>query len=179
MGYINHPERFRIFPFVSDSLKIFQQMGYKIIVLTNQSGVARGYFDEKLVKHIHRILLDKMKQEGSAIDGIYYCPHHPTEGLSKYRVDCQCRKPKPGMVLRALEDHDLQIKGSYMVGDRYKDIIFAKQLNLRSALVLTGYGRGEYEYQRDSWEIQPDLVGNNLLDIARQINVLQKNHPNR
>ena len=169
MGYINHPDRFILFPFVAESIKIFNQLGLKVVIVTNQAGIARGYFEESLVLEIHQTLKTKIADNGAIIDGIYYCPHHPDEGIGKYRVNCQCRKPKPGMILKATEEHSIDLSCSYMVGDRYKDILFAKEMNLRSALVMTGYGLGEYTFQRTSWKYMPDFIGENLLDVARQI----------
>lgn len=169
MGYINHPDRFIIFPFVAESIKIFNQLGLKVIVVTNQSGVARGYFKECLVKELHEELQKKMSNEGAKIDAIYYCPHHPKEGKGKYKFDCTCRKPKPGMILKAIEEQEIDLNNSYMIGDRYKDILFAENLNIKSGFVLTGYGRGEYTFNKDDWEYKPDFIGENLLDVARQI----------
>lgn len=169
MGYINHPDRFVIFPFVADSIKIFNRLELLVIVVTNQSGVARGYFTESMVKQLHQKLLTEMSGQGAHIDGIYYCPHHPDEGTDQYRRDCQCRKPKPGMILKAIDEYNLDLKRSFMIGDRYKDIVFAKKLKIKSGLVLTGYGRGEYTYQKNEWSYRPDLIGENLLEIAQLI----------
>lgn len=169
MGYINHLDRFIVFPFVAPSIQIFNQLGYKVIIVTNQSGVARGYFNIALLKELHERLMEQIQTEGGIIDAIYYCPHHPTEGSLEYRMECDCRKPKPGMVHRAVEEFEINLKTSYMIGDRYKDIVFANQLGLTSGFVMTGYGRGEYLYQRQQWEVKPDLIGENLLDIAKQI----------
>ena len=169
MGYINHLDRFIVFPYVAESIKIFNKLGFKVVVVTNQSGVARGYFSESLVNKLHEILKNKMKQEGAKIDAIYYCPHHPKEGQQKYKIDCTCRKPKPGMILKAIEEHKIDINKSYMIGDRYKDILFAKNLKIKSGFVLTGYGRGEYLYDKEKWKYEPDFVGENLLEIAQKI----------
>jgi D-glycero-D-manno-heptose 1,7-bisphosphate phosphatase len=169
MGYINHPDRFIIFPFVAESIKIFNEMGLKVIVVTNQSGVARGYFKESLVVELHETLQKKMQEQGAQIDSIYYCPHHPKEGRGKYKLNCNCRKPKPGMVLKAVDEYDIDVQKSYMIGDRYKDILFARNLNMKSALVLTGYGLGEYTFDKEKWKYQPDFVGENILQIAHQI----------
>jgi len=169
MGYINHPSRFIIFPYVAESIRIFNELGLKVVVVTNQSGVARGYFSESLVNKLHKELLEKMKDKEAIIDAIYYCPHHPREGQKKYKIDCPCRKPKPGMILNAVKDHGIDLGSSYMVGDRYKDIVFAKKLGIKSGLVLTGYGRGEYTFHKGNWEYAPDFTGENLLDIAQQI----------
>jgi len=174
MGYINHPERFHVFPNVYKALKIFKEMGFKNVIITNQSGIARGYFSERLLTQIHDNLIKETRKMGAFIDGIYYCPHHPTEGIDKYRIDCSCRKPKIGLVTRAIEDLDIDLKKSYMIGDRYKDVIFAKKLNLRSAMVMTGYGKGEYQYQRHTWKQHPDIIGDDLLAVARVIKSEQK-----
>jgi len=169
MGYINHPDRFIIFPFVAEGIKIFNRLEMPVVVVTNQSGVARGYFKESLVIELHERLMSEMKKQGAKLDAIYFCPHHPKEGQGKYNKDCDCRKPKPGMVLKAAEEFKIDLQKSYMIGDRYKDILFAKNLNLKSALVLTGYGRGEYTFDRETWDFQPDFLGDNLLDVAQQI----------
>ena len=146
MGYINHIHRFKMFDFVPESIGIFRRLGFKIIIVTNQSGIARGYFTEKLLNEVHGKLIKQLKSSGEAVDDIYYCPHHPTEGRPPYRLDCDCRKPKPGMILRAKEDWDLDLSKCLLVGDRYKDIRFAKSLGIGTAMVLTGYGLGEYTY---------------------------------
>jgi len=176
MGYINHPDRFIVFPFVAESIKIFNGLGLKVVIVTNQSGIARGYFEESLVRELHDRLQKKMISEGAHIDAIYYCPHHPNEGQGKYRLKCNCRKPKPGMILKAIEDHDIDLKNSYMIGDRYKDILFARNLNIKSGFVLTGYGRGEYTFDKDDWEFEPDFIGENLLEVAKKIESHQRNN---
>jgi D-glycero-D-manno-heptose 1,7-bisphosphate phosphatase len=169
MGYINHAERFVLFPFVADSIRIFNDLGFLVIIVTNQSGIARGYFSEQLMRQIHNQLRSDLKKMGARVDAIYYCPHHPTEGKGKYTRECNCRKPKPGMIEQAVLEYDIDLTRSFMIGDRYKDIEFARNLNMRAALVLTGYGRGEYQYQSQSWQYDPDIVGDNLLQVARQI----------
>ena len=93
----------------------------------------------------------------------------PKEGKKKYKIDCNCRKPKPGMILKAVKEHGIDLSKSYMIGDRYKDILFAKNLKIKSGFVLTGYGRGEYTFDKVNWVNNPDFIGENLLDIARQI----------
>jgi D-glycero-D-manno-heptose 1,7-bisphosphate phosphatase len=169
MGYINHPNRFIIFPFVAESIKIFNKLGLKVVVVTNQSGVARGYFKESLVVELHETLQKKMQEQGAQIDAIYYCPHHPKEGRGKYKSECNCRKPKPGMVLKAVDEYEIDLQKSFMIGDRYKDIRFARNLNMKSCLVLTGYGLGEYTFDKETWKYQPDFVGENILNVAHQI----------
>ena len=169
MGYINHIDRFKIFPFVADAVKNFRNGGYKIFVVTNQSGVARGYFTEDLLNQIHHYLVGYLNENGTGLDGIYYCPHHPEEGEDKYRKKCTCRKPKPGLVNLAVKEHEIDLNKSFMIGDRFKDMIFARNLKMKSAFVLTGYGKGEYKHQKDSWNFMPDIIGSNLLEVSQII----------
>ncbi len=174
MGYINHVSRFRIFNFVPKAIRILNRAGFRVILVTNQSGVARGYFSEQLVRELHHILIKKVEAEGGHIDKIYYCPHHPTEGTGIYRKDCNCRKPKTGMVDLAVKEFNLDRSASYMIGDRYKDVQFASKAGLKSVMVLTGYGRGEYEYQKGTWSQQPDFIFNNLLEAAQALSGLNR-----
>ncbi|MDQ3819545.1 MAG: HAD hydrolase-like protein, partial [Acidobacteriota bacterium] len=95
--------------------------------------------------------------------------HHPSVGHSPYRVDCDCRKPKPGLIFRAASDFDIDLRRSWMIGDRYSDIELARNARTASAFVLSGYGRGEWEYQRAAWKYQPDLVAEDLLEAVKKI----------
>jgi D-glycero-D-manno-heptose 1,7-bisphosphate phosphatase len=174
MGYINHPDRFIIFPFVSESIRIFNQLGYLVIIITNQSGIARGYYTETLVKELHNRLFREMEMQGAKISAIYYCPHHPTEGKGEYKKDCDCRKPKPGLIMKALKEFQISLHDSYLIGDRYNDIRMAQNMEMKSGLVLTGYGQGEFTYQRNNWEQNPDLIGKDLLEVAQQLRALNK-----
>jgi D-glycero-D-manno-heptose 1,7-bisphosphate phosphatase len=169
MGYINHPSRLVIFPFVAESIRLIREAGYKAVVITNQAGIARGYFKESVLQEVHARMNRILKEQGAELDGLYFCPHHPTEGAAPYRMDCNCRKPKPGMVLQAQKDLNINLEESWMIGDRYKDIVFAQKLGLQSAMVKTGYGLGEYTYQRDNWEHDPQIMAENLLEAVRQI----------
>jgi D-glycero-D-manno-heptose 1,7-bisphosphate phosphatase len=171
MGYINHIERFKVFPFVAESIKNFRENGYKVIVITNQSGVAREYFTEQLLKEIHNNLNEYLIKNETKLDGIYYCPHHPTEGKGNYKLNCNCRKPKTGMIEKAVKEHNIDLNTSYIIGDRFKDMIFAKKLNMKSGFVLTGYGKGEYEHQSYTWQFMPDLIAKNLKEISLKIKV--------
>ena len=169
VGYINHVSRFRLFPYSAAALKQLHDNGYLAIVITNQAGVARGYFSEEMVQAIHKQMIIDLENSGARLDAIYYCAHHPTVGEPPYQLDCDCRKPKPGLLLRAARDYDIDLANSWMVGDRYSDIELAANAGVKSALVLSGYGRGEWEHQRDNWTIQPDLVAEDLLAAVNQI----------
>jgi D,D-heptose 1,7-bisphosphate phosphatase len=111
-----------------------------VVVITNQSGVARGYFDEAFVDAVHERLRGMLRQEGASLDGIYFCPHHPTEGSERYVRNCTCRKPAPGMLLKAAEELSIDPERSFMIGDTVKDIEAGSKFGARGILVLTGYG---------------------------------------
>ena len=172
VGYINHVSRFRLFSYAAAALKQLHENGYLAILVTNQAGVARGYFSEEMVQSIHKRMTEELAASGEALDAIYYCAHHPSVGEAPYRLDCDCRKPKPGLLLRAASEYDIDLANSWMVGDRYSDIELAANASVKSALVLSGYGRGEWEHQRDNWTRQPDLVAENLLAAAGLIGSL-------
>lgn len=177
MGYINHIDRFKIFDFVADSIKLFKKNGFKVIIITNQSGIARGYFDEGLLNKVHQKLNNYLKKNGTNLDGIYYCPHHPTEGNNEFKMECNCRKPNTGLIERAAKDHIINLKDSYMIGDRFKDMVFARNMNMKSGFVLTGYGRGEFERDRKNWSFMPDYIEENLKEIAKKIDKdINQNH---
>jgi D-glycero-D-manno-heptose 1,7-bisphosphate phosphatase len=169
VGYVNHPSRFRLFPYSTDAIKLLNDNGWFAIVVTNQAGVARGYFSEDVIVQVHGVLNTEMETAGARLDAIYYCAHHPSVGEPPYRHECDCRKPKTGLIERACSDLDIDKTPSWMVGDRYSDIELARNAGLKSAFVLSGYGRGEWEYQRQSWAHQPDLVCENLLEAVKSI----------
>jgi len=169
VGYINHLSRFRLFPYAAAAIRQLHESGFLAIVITNQAGVARGYFSEAMVEAIHQRMAQELELAGAVLDGIYYCAHHPTIGAAPYQVDCDCRKPKPGLLMRAAADFNIDLANSWMVGDRYSDIELAANAGVKSALVLSGYGRGEWEHQRDNWTVKPDLVGEDLLAVVNQI----------
>ena len=169
VGYVNHPSRFQLYPYSSEAIKLLNENGWLAIVVTNQAGVARGYFSEDVVKQVHRELNRRMDENSARLDAIYYCAHHPTVGEPPYRLDCDCRKPKAGLVQQAAKDFAIDLGSSWMVGDRYSDIELARNAGLRSAFVLSGYGRGEWDYQRQNWQHQPDLVSDNLLEAVKEI----------
>jgi D-glycero-D-manno-heptose 1,7-bisphosphate phosphatase len=167
VGYVNHPSRFRLFPYTAEAIKLLNDSGWLAIVVTNQAGVARGYFAEEVILKIHEQLRRDLETSAAKVDAIYYCAHHPSVGEPPYRLDCDCRKPRTGLIDRATADFEIDVARSWVVGDRYSDIELARNAGLHSAFVLSGYGRGEWEYQRASWKLEPDAVGETLLDVVR------------
>ncbi len=155
MGYLNHLSRFQVYPFSARTIRRLNGAGMPVVVVTNQSGVGRGFFPEELVHRIHERLIAELAGGGARVDAIYYCPHSSSD-------DCACRKPRPGMLVRAAREHRLAVRGSWVVGDRYTDMEMAHSVGCRSILVLSGYGRGEYEWHRKNWKRQPGHVAENL-----------------
>ncbi|HEY6119293.1 MAG TPA: HAD-IIIA family hydrolase, partial [Pyrinomonadaceae bacterium] len=103
VGYVNHPSRFRLFPYSAAAIKLLNHNGWLAVVVTNQAGVARGYFDEPMIHAVHSQLKSELASSNAQLDAIYYCAHHPSVGEPPYRVECDCRKPKPGLILRAAQ----------------------------------------------------------------------------
>jgi D-glycero-D-manno-heptose 1,7-bisphosphate phosphatase len=169
IGYVNHPSRYRVFPYSAEAVRMLNEAGWLAILVTNQAGVARGYFTEELISEVHKVLKQELDERGAQLDAIYYCAHHPTVGESPYRFDCDCRKPKPGLIRRAAADFDIDLTQSWMIGDRYSDIELARNAEVHSAFVLSGYGRGEWEYQHATWKHEPELVAEDLLEAVRRI----------
>jgi len=169
VGYINHPSRFRVFPYAANAVRLLNESGWLAIVVTNQAGVARGYFSEEMIHAVHDQMKRDFETEGARLDAIYYCAHHPSVGEPPYRLDCDCRKPKPGLIHRAAEEFEIDLAQSWMVGDRYGDIELARNAGVSSAFVLSGYGRGESEQHRAEWKHEPDLVSENLLEAVQAI----------
>jgi len=169
VGYVNHIDRFILLPRVGEAIHRLNQNGIKTVVITNQSGVARRYFPESLIHLVHQKMQDLLSKEGAYLDGIYYCPHHPDVGEPPYRQKCQCRKPNTGLIEEAVKALRIDCSRSYMVGDRGKDIGFGHLIGAKSILVLTGYGRGDWEYFGNRWEEKPDYVAQDLYEAVQWI----------
>ncbi len=169
VGYVNHVSRVRLLPRSARAIRLARDAGFRTIVVTNQAGVARGYFDEGLVLRVHERVRELLAEEGAALDAIYYCPHHPDAGVEPYRKDCDCRKPRPGMLLRARDEVGIDLARSYVVGDSMRDIEAGHRVGATTVLVMTGYGRGELEYRSDGWKHHPDHIAEDLMDAVEWI----------
>jgi len=169
VGYVNHPTRFRLFPYAAEAVRLANRSGWLVVVVTNQAGVARGYFPESLVHEVHSRMRSALESGGAHLDGIYYCPHHPAAMEPAYRQDCDCRKPRPGLVRRAEADLGVDLARSFVVGDRHGDLELAWVVGARGILVKTGYGLGELTFHGPRWSRPPDLVVENLLEAVTSI----------
>ncbi|OHB33325.1 MAG: D,D-heptose 1,7-bisphosphate phosphatase [Desulfuromonadaceae bacterium GWC2_58_13] len=141
--YLYRIEDFEFVEGAPEAIRQLNEAGFAVIVVTNQSGVARGYYSMEDVDCLHRYIQKKLAEAGAAIDAFYVCPHHPVFGVGEYRRDCDCRKGKPGMLLRAAVDFGLDLEKSYMVGDKLVDVEAGLAAGCTSFLVNTGYGAQE------------------------------------
>ncbi len=163
VGYVNHPSRLELAPGAAAALRRAAAVGFATVVVTNQAGVARGYFPWHVVEETHRRLRRLLAREDARVDAIYACPHHPDVGEPGFRRACDCRKPAPGMLLRAARDLDLDLSRSFMVGDSFRDVGAGRNAGVRATVLLrTGYGRGELLWKGPHAEAWPDHVADDL-----------------
>lgn len=169
MGYVNHLSRFQLLPGAARAIRSLNEAGLPVVVVTNQSGLARGYFPESLLDQVHAELHRLLAEEGAHLDGLYVCPHHPEAREERFRLDCDCRKPRTGLLERAAVELGLDLGRSYMVGDRWSDLRCGAAVGATTVLVLTGYGRGDALYVGPGQTVQPDHVAEDLERAAAWI----------
>ena len=141
VNYLSSPELVRLIPGAAGAIRTWNDAGVLVVVVTNQAGVARGYFPESRVREVHEHLSELLAEHGAHIDAYFHCPHHPTEGVGEYRVACNCRKPKPGLLLTASRELDIDLSRSWMIGDKLCDAEAGAAAGCRTMLVRTGHGR--------------------------------------
>jgi D-glycero-D-manno-heptose 1,7-bisphosphate phosphatase len=166
VGYVNHPWRLQLLPRAREAIRRLNDANVAAVPVTNQAGIARGSFSESVVQAVNESLSAQLARAGARLDGPYACLHHPTEGEAPYRARCDCRKPKPGLLLRAVGDLGRDLARCTMVGDKASDLVAARAVGAGAVLLLTGYGRGEWEYRRERLDVQPDHVATDLLDAV-------------
>lgn len=155
VGYLDRFDRLTLFPFAIDAVRLLNQAGFPVVVLTNQGGVASGLVAESFVLTLHEALRTRFEAGGAAIEQFYHCPHDPQAVVEVYRRRCDCRKPLPGMLRRAVTDLDLDPTRSYVVGDKWSDIALARHVGATGILVRTGYGVSQ--------EARPDRPSDSLV----------------
>lgn len=138
--YCSHPEDFKLLPGVGEGIKFLKENGFKIIIITNQSGIARGYFTKETLDRIHDRMRSDLAGYGASVDAIYYCPHHPDEG-------CDCRKPKPKMIFEAARDFDINIAQSYVIGDSEADIEMGNKAGCKKSLKVKRSGLSDSSHE--------------------------------
>jgi D-glycero-D-manno-heptose 1,7-bisphosphate phosphatase len=169
MGYVNHLSRFVLLPGAAQAIRRLNEADVPAVVVTNQSGLARGYFPLSLLEAVHAEMERLLAAEGARLDGIYVCPHHPEAKVERHRMACRCRKPLPGLLEQAAAELHLDLSRSFMVGDRWSDLECGIQAGAAPVLVLTGYGRGELEFVGPQKKSQPVLIAENLPEAAERI----------
>jgi D-glycero-D-manno-heptose 1,7-bisphosphate phosphatase len=169
MGYINHLSRFNLLPGVGGAIRSLNERGLPVVVVTNQSGLARGYFPESLLDAVHEEMHRLLALEGAHLDGLYVCPHHPEAKEERFRTVCTCRKPKTGLLEQAAAEMGLDLHRSYVVGDRWSDLRCGATVGATTILVLTGYGRGDACYIGPGQAVQPDFVAEDLRQAVQWI----------
>jgi D-glycero-D-manno-heptose 1,7-bisphosphate phosphatase len=163
--HLHRREDVRLLPGAAQAVRALREAGWVAIVVTNQSAVARGLCSEEDLAGIHAELAAQLAAGGAAYDDLFYCPHHPTEGVGRYRIECACRKPLPGMLLEARSRHDLDLGASWLVGDKRLDVEAAHRAGCRAILVRTGYGSRELAVGLAELE-RPDAVCADLAEAA-------------
>lgn len=151
--YCSRPEDFELLPMAAEGILLLKEYGFKVVVVTNQSGIARGYFSVEMLNRIHSKMCVELAAKGAAVDAIYYCPHHPDD-------HCRCRKPQPTMAFQAARELNLELSSSYVIGDSDTDIQMGKAAGCRSVLVSYGSKMNA---------VQPDYVALTVYDAARWI----------
>ncbi len=169
VNYLYRREELILFDGVPEALKLFKEHGYRLVVVTNQAGVARGYYGEEDVVKLHRYMNDLLRPRGAEIDAFYYCPHHPEHGIGGYGISCHCRKPETGLFEMAERRFAVDKARSWMIGDKMSDILAGKNYGVHTALVGTGYGAEVNREQEKKGEVPYDIYGATLLEAARKI----------
>jgi len=172
VGYLDSIDKLNLFPNSAEAIRLINQSGMKTVVMTNQSGVAKGYFTEEFVRTVHERIQEILRGKGAFIDAFYYCPHHHSEGVGHYLQSCACRKPEAGMLIEASKELDIDLMRSYTVGDMLKDIQVAHAVGAKGILVKTGYGIDtiEKDLTSHSPEIcKPNYIADDILDAVNWI----------
>ncbi len=168
VNYLDNINDVELLPEAVKGLKRLKEAGFLLIITTNQSGLARGYLTEFELEEINEYLLDLLKKNGVIIDELFYCPHHVDGIIDRYKRDCECRKPKIGMVKKAQEKYDIDLNNSYVIGDTLKDVGLAKNFGGKSILVKTGYGQALAD-DKVVLIPHPDYIADNLLEAAEWV----------
>jgi D-glycero-D-manno-heptose 1,7-bisphosphate phosphatase len=160
--HLYRTEDIKIIEGATDAIRRLNEADYKVIIITNQAVVARGICDEQRVREINKYITALFYKDGSRIDGIYYCPHHPTAGNDpRYTRECGCRKPKIGLILKAKRKFNICLKDSYVIGDKTSDIKMGDNAGCKTVLVQTGHGGMDKEFS-----VKPNFVAKNILEAV-------------
>jgi D-glycero-D-manno-heptose 1,7-bisphosphate phosphatase len=168
VGFLKNPADLRMIPGAAEAVRTLNALRIPTCVVSNQSGVARGYIEETDLTSIHARLQDELRRAGAWLDRIDYCPHHPTAGIPPYNIVCECRKPLPGMLHRAASALQIDLRRSFVIGDKTIDVQTGRAVGAAGILVLTGYGKVSQE-ECKALGVQPDYVAPGVADAVRFI----------
>jgi D-glycero-D-manno-heptose 1,7-bisphosphate phosphatase len=163
--YAHELKQLAFIPKSADAVRLLNENGFLVIIVSNQAGIARGYYQEEDAALFNQAMREKLAEEGAHIDAIYYCPHHPEATVGRYRVDCDCRKPKPGMLIRAERELNIDLKQSFLVGDKLSDIEAGKRAGCKTIMVKTGHGNDELK----SSDVDCNYIAYNLYNAVEHI----------
>jgi D-glycero-D-manno-heptose 1,7-bisphosphate phosphatase len=176
VNYLHRTEDLVLLPGVTQALRMFREAGFKLVVVTNQAGVARGYYEEKDVEILHDYMNELLCRQGAQIDHFFYCPHHPEHGIGAYKTACHCRKPETGMFEMAEQFYEIDKEHSWMIGDKLIDIQAGKNYQVHTALVGTGYGAKVHEEETaKAGELPYELYADRLDILAQKILTMDQN----
>jgi len=167
--YLGDATHVRLVPGAAESIAALNRAGWVVVVVTNQSGVARGLFPLASVDEVHERIGALLRERGASIDAFQFCPHHPEAEIAQFRLECQCRKPKPGMLHRAGKERGLDLGASWMIGDRPSDLQAGAAAGCRTVLVRTGYGTLVNEDELDRAALHLELVADDLADAVKRL----------
>jgi D-glycero-D-manno-heptose 1,7-bisphosphate phosphatase len=159
-GYMNHTDNFHVYPFAAQAIRMLNLRGILAVVVTNQSGLARGFYTLDTMHITHDKMNAHLASQGAHVDGIYYCPHDPKAKVEEFRMECECRKPKAGMLEQAARELPIDINRTVFIGDKQSDIDAGAAFGSKTILVNTGYGKGEKIVR------EPDYRAENLLEAV-------------
>jgi D-glycero-D-manno-heptose 1,7-bisphosphate phosphatase len=161
-NYVHRIEEFVLLPGVFQGLTLLRNAGYLLIVVTNQAGIARGYYDKRAMENIHDHLRSLLAQKGVVLDAIYFCPHHPQGNVETLAIECECRKPQPGMLFQAAKDFDLDLTASILIGDKISDVQAGRRAGVgRTVIVKSGHNL------EPSACLEADVIAADLFAAAR------------
>jgi D-glycero-D-manno-heptose 1,7-bisphosphate phosphatase len=167
VGYLDRVERVELYPWTTDAIRALNRAGLPVVMVTNQSGIARGFFTEEVVDAVHRHMAELLEIGGARIDAYYYCPHHPDGKVAAFAQHCECRKPGRGLVDRATREFGIDPAQSFVIGDRWFDVGLARTVGAKGLLVRTGYGRTEES--RPPEGMRADAVLDNFVEAVSWI----------
>lgn len=165
VGYPMHPAQVHFYPYAAEAIKRINQAGLLAIVVSHQSGVGRGYFTEHELEILHSHIKSVLEKEDARLDRIYYCPHYHPRQLVHNHPPCDCAKPRPGLAIQAAKEFNLDLNQSYMIGDKFSDLVFGQNIGAVPILVLTGYGQMTLQ-EAKATGFNPAFVARNVLEAV-------------